>query len=427
VLTEGQAAMDGSTANLPTGAAFGVATTALESSGVARFAPIKRLLVRDRQLHEDEEAAFDPDEVIDFLNQKLFTDANHLGNGIYKVPASLVCAETTVDDLGNGFTTIDPECAQKLELAQLRIRVEEDDGLRFWVQVDANHDEPVGVLLRRDELGLTVNLDDATDAMIALAPLFGEQAPNADLSGQISGSIKILGEAHAAVAVSFDRALSIKFAEQGVGLDSDGAFELASAPADVIAIDLDGKASKAKLDLGLGETTAHVPADEFDPATDLVLGGASVNASFAGNTLTLNNISLGSKTTSMSIGGQQALAIDLNANDGRKLNATITVDPATGDETLTVSPRLDLQMSTNHELLDDEQPVYDITRIQLDGSLRGAAYSDRIEVLTGSLSMTTNPSQYGFAASAGQCVFATEIYDEVTFSSWTEYSVGSCE
>lgn len=426
ILTEGKSAFDGSTASLPSGAAFGFATSTLEQARLAK--PLAKILPafsakdRNASLDEEDTSDFDPDEIVDYLNQKLFTDANYLGNGVYRVPASLVCTETVYDDTTNTTQeVIDPECAADLAKADLRVRVEEDDGLRFWIQVDANHDEPLGILLRHDELAVTVNLDDATDAMIALAQAFGEQAPNADLSGQVTGSVKIHGHAHAAASITFDRALSIKFAENGVGLDSDGAFRFASAAGDILAIELDGNTPKADLDLGLGLTTAHVPGDDFDPSSDLVLGGATVNASFQNNTLTLDNISLGNQTTTLTTGGVQELAIDLNANDGRKLDATVVADASTGTETLTVSPRLDLQTFTN----DTPEP-YNVTRVQLDGSLRGTDGSDTIEVLSGSFAITTNPAQYGFSAVAGQCVTATEIYDEVTYTSWTEYSVGAC-
>ena len=419
--------MDGSTASLPTGAAFGFATSVIDDSGAAArlVQPIERLFVskdRNQSLDEESEADFDPDAIIDMLNNELFTDANHVGGGVYTVPASMVCTETVYDDTTNtSQEVIDPQCAADLAKVQLRVRVTDDDGLRFWIQLGANHDEPLGFLLRHDELAVTVNLDDATDAMIAIAPLFGEQAPNADLRGQLTGSLKIHGQGHAEAGVSFDRALSIKFADQGVGLDSDGAFRFASAAGDIISIELDGNAPKADLDLGLGLTTAHIPSDEFEPSSDLVLGGATVNATYQGNTLSLDNISLGNQTTTFTVGGVPSFTIDLNANDGRKLDATVTLDPATGSETLTVSPRFDLQTFS-----DDEPSPYNVTRVQLDGSLRGSPDGEQLEVVSGSFSIQTNPSQYGFAATAGQCVFATEMYDETTFTSWTQYSVGTC-
>ena len=427
VLHEGKAASDGSTASLPSGAAFGLLTASVDQSGTTArlLAPLREVATAKGVMNADGESGFDPDAIIKMLNEELFTDANYLGNGIYKVPASMVCEETTVDSSGNVTTSINADCAAALDKAQLRVRVEEDDGLRFWIQVDANHDEPLGFLLRHDELAITINLDDATDAMIALAQAFGTQAPNADLSGQITGSVQIIGQAHAKIAMTFDRALSIKFADQGVDLNGADAFRFSSAQADVFTIELDGHGTKGSFDLGLGETTAHIP-DEIDPPTDYFLAGATVNATFQANTLTLSNISLGNATTTIKIGGQTAASIDLNPNDGRKLNATVTLDPATLTETLTVSPRLEMLASVNHALLGDEPAVYDVTRVFLDGSLRSTALPDQVEVLSGTYSIATNPAQYGFAATAGQCVLATSAYDPVTYDSYTQYSVGAC-
>lgn len=436
VLREGQASMDATT-NMPSGTAFGFATIALggtDGAALRAMAPVSRFLndlnpdLRDGTAGFDEETG--SDAVIQMLEQELFTDANYLGDGVFRVPASLVCEQTTYDpDTGIETTSIDPDCAQKLDLAQLRIRVaSEDDGLRFYIQVDANHDEPLAFFLSHTKLAVTLDLDEATAAMAALAPIFGETAPNADLSGEITGAIEIRGAAHAGVSLSFDRALSIKFADQGVDLDGANATRFTSAAGTIIAVDLDAHATKASLDLGLGKTTAHIPGDALEPqATDFSLGGATVSARYQANTLTLTNISLGDTTTTLSKGGVQGLAIDLNPADGRSLDATITTDPVSGDETLEVSPRLDLRTSVDHAVLGDEAPVYDVTRVQLTGSLRGSAFGDVVEVLSGSLAVDTNPADYGFAAIAGQCVQSTDVFDDVTYTSYTTYAVVACQ
>jgi hypothetical protein len=411
ILTQSKDATTQSTTNLPTGSILSMISSDLVLGSPAEMAN-----------------EMNPDELANKLENELFTDANYLGGGIYKVPASLLCMQTVYNDDGTETEELDAECAADVEKVQPRIRVAtEDDAIRFFVQVDANHDEPLSILLAHDRLAVTVNLDDATDAMIALAALEGEAPPNADLSGSITGSLTILGAAHAEVALSFDRPISIKFADAGIALDSDAATRFTSAAAEVVSVDLDGNAQKAKFDLGLGETTVHIAGDELDPnSQDIFLAGATVNASYQGNTLSLDNISLGDKQTKVSVGGQVAQTIDLNATAGRKLNATITGNPATGEETLTVSPRLDLQMMVDHALLGDEAPTYDVTRVQLDGSLRGLAESDQVEVVSGTFSITTNPSQYGFSATAGQCVTSTYEYNETTYEEYELYSVGVC-
>jgi hypothetical protein len=410
ILTEGKGAAQKSTTNLPTTSILSI---------------ISPSLVLDDPMSTLDE--MQPDELTTKLETELFTDANYLGAGIFKVPASLVCKETIYNDDGTTTEQIDPDCATQLDKLQVRIRVaSEDDAIRFFLQVDANHDEPLSLLLAPDRLAVTVNLDDATDAMIAFAAIEGEAPPNADLSGSVTGSLTILGAGHAKVALSFDRAISVKVADAGIALDSDAATRFTSAAAQVISVELDGNAPKAKLDVGLGETTAHIPGDSVDPSQDILLGGATVNATYQGNTLSLDHISLGDKQTKISVGGQVAQTIDLNATSGRSLDATITGNPATGEETLTVSPRLDLQMTVDHGLLGDELPTYDVTRVLLDGSLRGIADTDQIEVVSGTLSMTTNPAQYGFAAAAGQCVSSTYETDPVTYEDYETYSVGAC-
>jgi hypothetical protein len=335
----------------------------------------------------DTDAEFDPDAITKMLEEKVFTDANHLGNGIYRVPASLVC-ETT--DFETNQTSIDPECAADFEKAQLRLRVaNDDDALVFYVQVDKNHDEPLSLSLAHDRLAVTLNLDEASDAMVAL----GEASTSAKLSGAVTGSLTILGAAHAKLAIDIDRAISVE-------LDDT---KFATAAAHLLAVDLDGNASKASLSIALGETTAHVAGDSFDPRVrDYDLAGLTVDATFDGTTLALANLSLGNKTSTIKVAGQDALTVDLNASNGRSLSATLAND------TLAVTPRFDLQIKQDHALLGDEQPTFDITRVQLDGSLRGHDETGALEVVSGSFAITTNPAEYGFSASAGQCVLGSD-------------------
>jgi hypothetical protein len=120
------------------------------------------------------------------------------------------------------------------------------------------------------------------------------------------------------------------------------------------------------------------------------------------------------------------VAIDLNAQDGRAFDATVSHDAATGTDTLEITPKLDLQLTVDHAVLGDTPPIYDVTRVVLDGSLRSGDADDQVEVLTGSFNVTTDPASYGFAATAGQCVTATDASDPTTGSTFTRFSVGAC-
>jgi hypothetical protein len=165
--------------------------------------------------------------------------------------------------------------------------------------------------------------------------------------------------------------------------------------------------------------------DEDDTETDIA--GMTMTASAAaGQPLTLTNVSLGNRSSTITVGGVRARTIDLNPLDGRSFDATISHDAATGLDTMTVTPKVDLRMTTDHAVLGEPAPVYSVTQMFLDGQLRGSAEGDRIEVLTGTFSLITDPAEHGFAAAAGQCVLGTETVDSATGAYFTKWTAGSC-
>lgn len=433
VLRELNAAIAGGDDALPGSAALAILDRALDSQPeigssvrtmTQRFAGARAMAVADEA---DSEDALDVDALIAELNDKLFTDANHLGDGIYQVPPSLVCAETTVDPRGNPIETIDAACAEELAKIDLRIRTDKDgDALVFAIQVDADHDEPLLFTLTHTSLAITVDLDDTQRAVVALARLLGEDVPNAALSGQATARLAVLGTARIRVSATIDRAISIQLAPDGASLTGPDAFELTSAKAAIFALDLDGNAKAGSFEIGLRETAVKIP-DEGG-RVELDLPGVTALASFfQGGQLDLTHVGLGNRTTTVSINGARALAIDLNAQDGRAFNARLRDHSLTGDNILEVTPRLDLQVAVDHAVIGDEPPVYDVTRVVLDGSLSGSDGSDQVEVLTGSFSITTDPSSYGFAAAAGQCVTARDAIDPATGAAFTQFTVGACQ
>jgi hypothetical protein len=339
---------------------------------------------------------FDGAAAAKWLNENLFTNANHAGDGVYNVPASLAC------DSDEG---IDAECAQAFSKIQLRIRVSEsDDVLRLALQIGPNHDEPLQVGLSATLISLTIDLDETEDAIKSLAGKLGGELPPISLSGEATAKLEVIGAAAVKVSLDIDRDIAIAV--------EDTTFS--SKKAHVASFALDGVAKSMDLAIGLGETRAHVP-DDFD----LDLPGLSAAAHFAeGQPLAITNISLGARTTTLAIDGQTALTLDLNPNDGRKLDAQISGD------TLTVTPRLDLRSTVNHTVLGDDAPIYDVTRVFLDGGLRTKA-DDSVEAL-GAFSIETNPASYGFSATAGQCVRGTETYDPTRGDYYTTWAVGAC-
>ncbi|CAN5760611.1 hypothetical protein BH11MYX3_BH11MYX3_48340 [soil metagenome] len=423
VLHESAAAGDGASNMVPTGS-FDLFSRVLGQSGGASTQTLVAKM--NHSLVEGEANGFDPDAIIEQLNTTIFTDQNEVEAGIYAVPADLVCTESTWDSNGVETTVVDPECAANWNKLALRIRVEENGStLTFAVQLGAGHDEPLEISLTHTSLAVSVDLDEAEDAAAAIASALGEEAPNANLAGKINGKLTLLGTAHAQVSLDIDRAVAVAVAENGADLAGADAFRLTSAAAHVFEVDLDGSAGIGAFALGLGATTAHIPGED---SFDLDLPGASADVTLTANQpLHINHIGLGDRTTTLSRNGAIGLAIDLNPANGRAFDATITFDQTAGTETISVSPKLDANIMTNHIVLGEDASRYDVTRVLLDGSLRGTDGSDQVEVLTGSFSISTNPAQYGFSATAGQCVAGEDVLDSTSGDYFTQWTAGTCQ
>ncbi len=435
VLREAAAAGEGTAAAMPGAASFSVLERALGQGDTATSFRLARDLAarfsgttttRHGLVPTDPvEEGFDTDAIIEQLTLTIFTDANHLGGGVYQVPVELVCETTDIDEDGTAITSLDPDCVTAYGNIQPRIRVEEDgDDLAFAIQLGAGHDEPLIFTLSHTSLAMTVDLDGAEAAIEAVATAFGEAAPNARLEGRFTGRLEILGTAHARVSLTVDRAIAVAVADAGVDLDGSDAFRLATGAGQIARTELDGNAATASASLDVKATTLHIPGLD---GMDLDLPGASLTMTgAAGQPVQLTNIGLGGSTTTLSKNGALGMSIDLNPNDGRSFAATITADEVAGTETITVTPKLDLRIFTDHAVLGDPAPVYDVTRVQLTGGLRGSDASDQVEVIGGAFSIATNPASYGFAATAGQCVSSTETFDSTSDDYYTQWTVGIC-
>ncbi|HMG21535.1 MAG TPA: hypothetical protein VK607_09475, partial [Kofleriaceae bacterium] len=348
VLREADASFTGGSDALPGAAAGAMVDRLLAGSagGAALDAMLGgRIQALTGSLDHAADSLVDADAQVAYLNDRLFSDANHIGDGVYRVPASVVCSRAGTDAGGNPVETIDATCAAQLAKIDLRIRTANDDGaVVFAIQVDAAHDEPLRLTLTHTSLAITVDLDGAQHAFTALAGLLGETPPNAALAGQVTAKLEILGAAKARASLAIDRALAIAIADPGVDLTGPDALALSSAPGELFAVTLDGRAASGSLSLGLGETALKIPDDAG--RLELDLPGATGLASFArGQPTVLSHVGLGSRSTTLSIGGARGLTIDLNPHDGRALDATLTQDTAGHTASLAVSPRLDLQVA----------------------------------------------------------------------------------
>ncbi|HEX4417094.1 MAG TPA: hypothetical protein VH165_04300 [Kofleriaceae bacterium] len=383
---------------------------------------------------DDGTPVIDADAEVAYLNTNLFTDANHVGNGIYQLPASLVCGQTQVGSDGTSTTTVDPSCAMQLAMLDLRIRTAKDGGtLVFALQIDASHDEPLRLELTHTSIALTLDLDDLQHAETALSGLFGGTGSaagtmsNVALGGELTGKLEILGTAKLKLSLSIDRALSIEAATgSGASLDGPDALLVASAAATGASLTLDGNAKSGTFAASFGKTTLRLPSIN-GKQLEVDLPGVSATATFAdGQPLQLTHLGLGGSSTTVSVNGARGETIDLNPSDGRAVDLAISHDATANTTTVTVSPRLDLQLAIDHSVLGDAATVYDVTRVQLDGGLQSRDASGQISV-TGALHITTNPASYGVSATAGQCVTSSATTDPTSGQPLTQWAVAACQ
>lgn len=184
----------------------------------------------------------------------------------------------------------------------------------------------------------------------------------------------------------------------------------------------------ALLELRLGETEVDLPA-----GTDGTRHGFAMHALNAGISLDLfpgdlftkalfivDDLSFAGPLT-LSRDGATARTFDLNPDDGGKLSFAITNQP-----TLSFSPvkKLDLRMTTDHAVLGDKVPTFDVSRILLDGKVVPTASPDRIKLSDSTFQLDTKPAEHGFAATVGQCVTGTE--NTAANPPFVQWSVAAC-
>ncbi|HUJ57963.1 MAG TPA: hypothetical protein VLX92_05710 [Kofleriaceae bacterium] len=322
--------------------------------------------------------SWDPAAVTGWLDQQVFADANTKGDGRYELPAALFCGDTP-----------DPACTERVALAQPAVRVEQDDPgtMRFAIELDADHDEPLVFQLQPGELDATLDLDGEDAAIGAFAQLLGAEPVSAGATGYASAIVSSVDASSIVAMVGVDNTIEVQ-----------GSVSATISDGELISLGADGSAPAGTLALAFGELALHLPGV---PSTDLDLPSATGSVSLSpSGLLELDQLWLGDRTTTLSRGGVPALTIDLDPDDGRSVSAMVGA-------TATVTPRLDLRRTVDDAALG-ETPAFDVTEVVVDGTLASTPVADQVAVQQGSFTATTEPASFGFAASAGQCVSASD-------------------
>jgi hypothetical protein len=384
-------------------------------------------------------APIDVPATIAYLDDQLFDEASYLGDGIYVVSPAVVCSPSG-----------DAGCTAQLARLDLRLHTtvslpvtfggaRSDGGIVVAVQLGENHDEPLRFTLRfvRDAPGLSrtwltaeLDLDVLQRSLDALTVAGATGIPHAALSGHLTVTLR--GDPNSAsLRLDVDRPISVALAGASGDLAGRDAFTLSSAMTKVFDIILvSTNRPLGSLEFGLAETTAEFPAATDGKRVGIHLAGLIGDAALEPPPLQLDaNLSLGGRPATILLDGSTARTIDLNPDDGGALFLAINRDDRSPDtgvafNMLHTDPKLDLRMTADHSVLGDS-PLYDVSQILLDGSVRATTSPDRIELRSGTFRIDTSPTGHGFTATAGQCITGSETTGARS-PSFIQWTVGAC-
>jgi hypothetical protein len=353
----------------------------------------------------------DAENLSKLLEKYLFNDANHLGDGVYPVTPQLVCSSEYDPQTGEPVGPLDADCEAALDRLDAKIRVRGDvDDLQFTLLLGPDESEPVQLDLSKTEIELHVDLGEAAEVVTDLAELYGEPLPNVSIDGRVAMGIEVLGDKHVEMFAEIEDEIDVRYAAEGVALDSAGAFRFSSAASKVFSVEIDAPAERLTAALDVGTTKLHTPVDDGDPELDLDLPGLSAAITVErGLPVEITGVSLGDRDLTVTANGVRAATVSLNAENGREVDITVT-EGSNGAAQLVFTPAFDLRMDVNATALGEEEELYQVKRVLIDGATPTISTGgDALKVISGRFLVTTDPVEFGVEATAGQCVVPSAL------------------
>jgi len=342
---------------------------------------------------------------------------------------------------------------------------------------------PINFFFHPTQLGVEVDLGLTLDVLAVYAAAVGEDAPElpVTLSGAVSATLSKDAEKIYTLGASITKkievngtmdgdsySLSVAASNNLAALTLDGATESLTASVNVGAVDVSAPASwldgGCESEPGMVSTSPAPPewidepddengegegdedpweeeepwVDEYeDPCADeepltgtyeAHLGGFTAAVTLDGDTdaLTLNNLGLGSTTTTVSRNGDTLIGADLNADHGRALDLTIHSDE--NAMTIQIDPALVVSVAFSlagadgmfegaPEWLHDE-----VSTLSLAGAAQPAIRVDfgdeetesegGVSIEAGTLTLTSTSLEEDVVVEAGMCLLFTDDGDD---------------
>lgn len=356
---------------------------------------------------------------IEALAEKIFTDENHEGNGVYRVRGALFCED--IDGV------VDPDCAAQIDDMELRIHaVEAGDGLDLGFRVGPDQAEPFGLELRTDRLSLVLDLADLKGAIEFL----GEDEETAAalpqvMEGVLAFSLLAPSENEVEVQVAVREELRFETDSSGSG----SAMKISTAARNPLFSMLMGETSLV-MTVDVGRTRVSGPWGDIQ-GDGLELGNLDIDwqgltyqidLSADSDSVAVRNIGLGDGTSTIKLDSETLLSVDLNKDSGRSFDLELSLDEA-GLPVLAIAPGVDLQVSYNLEALVEggvaiDAPVY---RSSYAMSLRGDApvvqpvdadaisgFPGGLRVVSGEIEVSAEDAAESVVVPAGKCLVELE-------------------
>ena len=347
------------------------------------------------------------------LKQLVFNEDSYEGDGYYRLRGASVCESDG---------TVDAECAAQIDDAQIRFSavVAGEDGLDIALAIGPQRAEPLTLELRPDRVSLALDLGAARDAIAFLA---GDQAELPEvMEGVLALSLIVHGQDDVSIEAAVREAVRVDALLPGM----DEPFRLSTAAKDpVFAVRMNGPASELTWDLDLGRTDLSMPWSQVSTNAagrlfSMSLGGMSASTTLRADATaaTITNIGLGDGTTTLKVDDHTLVAIDLNADAGRRYD--LTIEPSeSGMPTLLLDPGFDLSVAFDLQPLADagdlvesymlsetyrialtgDAPAIQPVEASLDGSFAGG-----LRVTGGTLEISSSSAESVVLVETGMCL-----------------------
>jgi hypothetical protein len=338
-----------------------------------------------------------------WLRERVFVDAAYEGDGVFRISGARVCP---VED---GATAPDPDCVQAIDDAELRVRATRPDGggLDLVILVGPERSAPIELGLRAGAIDVAVDLAEAKEALLHLAAVTGEELelPSV-MRGRVGVSLERRGARHVALAAGVRQAIEIAGEMEG------GPFSLSvQAREPVLAVELDLPRGAFSVDVDVGRVALAAPWRVLSPDSaatgqgSFELAGVTAAATL-GDTLRIDDVSLGGSPLAVKLGAHTILSVALAALD-------VEVVPTAAAPRILLSPGLEVVVTLGtRPLADAGDEVAAWTHdevVTLRAGQEVVPYAGGVEAVRGAISISAAKAGASVTAAEGQCLAGSPL------------------